>query len=140
MSVQTLRIVVPAVLILHGIGHWMGILTAVGVIQTATWHSRSWLLTGPLGDPASRGIALVLWVVAFVGFVAAGAGAFGWSVTSGSWRTLAVIASIVSLVALALFWNAFAMLIPNKIGAIAVNVATLIAVLGLHWPPAEVIA
>ena len=31
--------------------------------------------------------------------------------------TLAVIASIVSLVALALFWNAFVMLIPNKIGS-----------------------
>lgn len=140
MSPQTLRIVIPLVLILHGIGHVMGILTAVGVIKTATWHSQSWLLTQPLGDTTARTLALILWLVTVIGFVAAGAGAWGWSVTSGSWRTIAVISAILSLIALALFWNAFAVLIPNKIGAIAVNIATLVAILGLSWPATEVIA
>ena len=86
MSNQTLRIIIAAVLILHGIGHWMGILTAAGVIQTETWHSRSWLLTAPLGDTVARVIALVLWGIAFVGFLAAGTGVLGWSVTGGQWN------------------------------------------------------
>jgi hypothetical protein len=37
---------------------------------------------------------------------------------------------VISLVALGLFWNSFASLFANKIGAIAVNVATLWALLG----------
>ena len=75
MSDQVIRVIVPLALILHGIGHWMGILTAVGVIKTDTWNSRSWLLTNPLGDTTARVIALAIWALAFVGFLAAGAGA-----------------------------------------------------------------
>ncbi len=138
MSNQTLRIIISLVLIAHGIGHWMGIMTAVGAIKTDNWHSRSWLLTDSLGDSTARIVALVLWIVAFIGFLAAGTGTLGWSVTEDSWRTLAVIAAVISLVALVLFWNAFAVLFPNKIGAIAVNIATLVAILLADWPSDEI--
>jgi hypothetical protein len=50
------------------------------------------------------------------------------------WRTLAIWSSVISLVAIALFWNAFVALFPNKIGAIAVDVATLVALLWASWP------
>ncbi len=50
------------------------------------------------------------------------------------WRTLAVAAAVVSLVAIALFWNAFVSFIPNKLGAIVVDVATLVCLLVLNWP------
>jgi hypothetical protein len=140
MSLKAIQIVVPLVLILHGVGHVMGVLTASGVISTDAWHSRSWLLTDLLGDSTARAIALVLWVITVVGFIAAGAGAFGWSVTDGSWRSIAVVMAIISLVALALYWNAFASLFPNKIGAIAVNIAVLVGVLLAGWPSTDVIA
>ena len=55
-------------------------------------------------------------------------------VPHASWRTLAVVSAVVSLVAIALFWNAFVSLIPNKLGAFAVDVATLVCLLGLNWP------
>jgi hypothetical protein len=96
-------------------------------------------LTGPLGDPAARAIALVLWVVTVVGFIAAGAGAFGWSVTAGSWRTITVVMAVISLVALALYWNAFASLFPNKIGSIAVNITALVGILAMNWPSTDII-
>jgi hypothetical protein len=137
---QTLRIIVPLALILHGIGHWMGILTAVGVIKTDSWNSRSWLLTDPLGITTTRVLALVIWVMVFAGFLAAGAGAWGWSVTGGSWRTLAVVCSVLSLVGLFFFWNAFAALFPNKIGAIAINVIALVGILIAGWPSTDVIS
>jgi hypothetical protein len=139
MSDETIQILVPAVLIVHGIGHWMGIMTAAGLAQTDNWHSRSWLLTEPLGETNARIIALILWVVTFVGFLAAGVGAAGWSPLQDSWRTIAVIASILSLIALALFWNAFVALFPNKIGSIVVNVGTLVAVWVMDFPATDVI-
>lgn len=139
MSPKALQIAIPLVLILHGVGHIMGILTAAKVFSTETWHSRSWLLTGPLGDPTARMIALVLWAVTVIGFIAAGAGAFGWSVTAGSWRTITVVMAVVSLVALALYWNAFASLFPNKIGSIAVNITALVGILAMNWPSTDII-
>lgn len=140
MSPKFIQVAVPVVLILHGIGHIMGVLTATRVINTDTWNSRSWLLTGLLGDPLARIIALVLWAVTVVGFIAAGAGAFGWPVTAGGWRTIAVVMAVISLIALGLYWNAFAVLFPNKIGSIVVNIVVLYAVLLANWPAADVIA
>jgi hypothetical protein len=139
MSTKAIQIIVPLVIILHGVGHIMGILTATNVISTDTWNSRSWLLTNTLGDTPARMIALVLWIVTVVGFIAAGAGAFGWPPTAGSWRTITVVMAIVSLVTLAVYWNAFAVLIPNKVGSIAVNVAALVCILSMNWPATDII-
>jgi len=94
------------------------------------WHYRSWLLSGFLGDSVSRVLVMILFGVAFIGFIAAGLGLFGWLVPHSAWGTLAIVSAVVSLVALGLFWNSFASLFPNKIGAIAVNIATLLALLG----------
>jgi hypothetical protein len=117
----------------------MGILCAVGLTETETWHSRSWLLTPLLGDTPARAISVVIWAVATLGAIGAGLGAFGWPVTQEAWRTWAVVSSIVSLVGLGFFWHAFAA-IHNKLGAIAVDVAALVAILWANWPPPDVIA
>jgi len=140
MSDQTLRTIIPLALILHGIGHWMGIMTAAGVIKTDSWNSRSWLLSDPLGDTTTRLLALIIWALVFAGFLASGAGAWGWSVTEDSWRTLAVVCSVLSLVGLFFFWNAFAMIFPNKIGAIAINMIALVGILIADWPSTDVIS
>ncbi|MGD8398217.1 MAG: hypothetical protein PVG11_05120, partial [Anaerolineae bacterium] len=50
------------------------------------------------------------------------------------WRTLAVASSVISLVALLLYWDALIFLFPHKVGALAVNVATLVCLLVLSWP------
>jgi uncharacterized membrane protein YciS (DUF1049 family) len=138
MSPQTLRILVPVVLIVHGVGHTMGILPALGLASTKTWHSKSWLLTPVFGDKTARTISVILWLVAALGAIGAGLGAFGWLVTQGAWRTLALVSAIVSLVGLVLFWNAFSAFF-NKAGAIGVDVATLAGILLLNWPPPDLI-
>ena len=139
MSPQLLRTIISLALIVHGIGHIMGILPAIGVASTESWHYRSWLLTNAIGDSASKILGIVIWTVATIGFIAAGAGALGWSATAGYWRAITVICSIVSLVGLFLFWNAFVMLFPNKIGAIAVNVVALVGILFANWPSTDII-
>ena len=52
---------------------------------------------------------------------------------------LAVTGAVASLVGLALFWNAFPVLFPNKIGALAVDVAVLVGVLLVDWPTEEML-
>ncbi len=57
-----------------------------------------------------------------------------WLVPHDMWRPLALWSSVISLIAIFLFWNAFVTLFPNKIGAIAVDVATMMALIWASWP------
>jgi hypothetical protein len=134
MSGTTLRIIIALVFLVHGVGHFMGIMPAVGLSSVKGWSSRSWLLTPLLGETASRIISVVLFLAALVGFLAAALGLMGWLVPHDTWRTLAVASAMISLIALALFWNAFVSFFPNKLGAIVVDVATLVCLLVLNWP------
>jgi len=47
---------------------------------------------------------------------------------------LAVVSAVVSLVAVALFWNALVALFPNRVGALGVDIAVLVCLLLLNWP------
>jgi hypothetical protein len=130
MSTSTIRIITALVLIVHGIGHAMAFFPALNIFSTEKWHYRSWLLSGFLGDTVSRVFVMILFGAALIGFVAAGLGLLGWLVPHNAWQPLAIISAVISLVALGLFWNSFASLFPNKIGAILVDVVTLWALLG----------
>ena len=143
MSGTTLRALATLILLFHGVGHFMGVIPALGLIGTENrsrqgwlknWSSRSWLLTDLLGDSASRVLCLILYGVALIGFVATGLALAGWLVPHDGWRTLAAVSAAISLVAVALFWDALIMLFPHKVGAIGVNVVVLAGVLAANWP------
>lgn len=134
MAMSATRIVVALVLVGHGVGHALGVLPAVGIRLSGSHSAQSWLFTSLLGDTAARGIGALLWTIGLVLFVGAGLGCLGWLVPTAWWRSLAISAAAVSLVTLALFWHGFPFLFPNKIGAIAVDVAVLLSVLWLRWP------
>jgi hypothetical protein len=127
------------VLILHGVGHLLGVL-AVTSLGGDSWNARSWLLTDPLGDGATKAISVVLWVIGFAVFVVAGLALLEIGFPESWWKPLAVAGAVVSLVALTLFWNAFPALFPNKIGAIAINAVVLIGILITDWPTEEMLA
>lgn len=132
MSASTIRIITGLVLIVHGIGHVMAFFPAMNWASSDKWHYRSWLLSGILGDTASRILVVVLFGAAGLGFIAAGFGVFGWLVPHDSWQNLALVSAVISLVALFLFWNAFVAFFPNKIGSIVVNVLVLWGTLGTN--------
>jgi hypothetical protein len=134
MSGTTLRAVIAIVFFIHGVGHSMGVIPALRQVNLGSWSSRSWLLTDLLGDTASRVICIILYGTALVGFIAAALGLLGWVVPHDSWRTLALVSAVISLVAIALYWNAFVSLIPNKVGAVGVDIAVLVCLLVLNWP------
>ena len=67
----TVRALIAAVLFIHGIGHFMGVIPALGVLDVKGWNSESWLLTPLIGLTASRILSAILLLVALVGFIAA---------------------------------------------------------------------
>ena len=134
MSGVTLRALVAVVLFMHGIGHVMGLLPALGLSTVEGWNSRSWLLIPILGETVSRILSIILFLAALVGFVASSLALLGWLVPHDWWRTLAVVSSVISIVTIVLFWNAFVAFFPNKVGALGVDIAVLVCLLMLDWP------
>ena len=134
MSGTTLRFIIALVLFIHGIGHIMGVMPILGLSTMETWNARSWLLTDLLGNTITRIIGFILFVAALIGFVGAALGLMDWLVPHEWWRSLATVSSVISLVAIGLFWNAFVSFFPNKIGAIVVDAAVLVGLLIANWP------
>ncbi len=142
MSGTVLRAIIAFAFAFHGVGHAMGIIPALGIVNVEgssqdwlkSWSSHSWLLTNLLGDAASRALCAILYGAALIGFIGAALALLGWGVPHDWWRTLAIVSAIISLVALLLFWNALIFLFPHKVGALAINLATLVCLLVLSWP------
>jgi hypothetical protein len=138
MSDQTIKLIAAGVLLVHGLGHG-GALGALIWIRfrpgtpTGGWlAARSWLVPSLPGDTAAT-IASTFWIASMVGFVIAAMSFWGIVVPGGVWRPLAVASALVSIAGIAFFfgtWPTF-----YTLAALGVNVAVLVAVLWLHWPP-----
>ena len=133
MSPNTLRTLITIFLFVHAIGHIQGIIASLGVIKSDTWNVRSWLFDGLLGEKGSRTLAMVLFSVIVLGFLATAFSFLGIGLPHEIWRTLAIIFAIPSVLALVAYWGAFAMIF-NKVGAIGVNGWILIGLLIMNWP------
>jgi hypothetical protein len=128
---------VAAVVFAHGVGHSMGIVQATNLATiNPAWSGDSWILTGTLGTGATRVVGVVLWSLALIGFVAVAATVVGW-LPAVSFGPLAVVSAVASLAALALFPVAFPTL--SSIGALAFDIAVLLAVVVWHWEPGRVL-
>ncbi len=137
MSDSLLKLVLGGALLLHGLGHGGAFGALVWIwarpgTDTGGWTAaRSWLLPALPASTAST-VASAFWILALVGFVAA-ALAFTGVLPGEAWRPLAAASALVSLVGIMAFagtWPAF-----NTVAALGVNVAVLVALVGLHWPP-----
>jgi hypothetical protein len=133
-----LKVVIALVLAAHGVGHSMGLLQVFGLATVnPQWNGDSWLLTGPFGSTAAHIVAVSVWILAIVGFAALAAVVLGW--LPETWfGPLAIGSSVVSLAGLLLFPMAFPVF--STIGALAVNVALLVAVLWFDWMPSDMAA
>ena len=137
MSNQTIKIVIPVLLLLHGLGHGGAIGALIWIhyrpeTDTGGWRvARSWLFAS-LATQAAMVIAIIFWALSAVGFVAASMSFWEILVPGEVWRQLALGSSVVSTLGLVLFlgtWPAF-----NTLAALAVNIAVFITQLWLHWP------
>ncbi len=138
MSDQTLRLVIGGALLLHGLGHG-GALGALLWIRfrpgtnTGGWlAARSWLVPSLSAETATT-VAIAFWVVSLVGFVVVALSFWGILVPGDVWRPLGVGSAIVSIVGIAVFFGTWPLF--NTLAALGLNVAVLVAVVWLHWPP-----
>ena len=128
------KIVIALVLLAHGIGHSMGLFQLFRVATVnPQWRGDSWIL-GSGESAVVQPIAIVTWSLAIIGFAVLAAVVMGW-LPAGWWVPLAIASSAVSLLGVLLFPTAFPTF--STIGAAAVDLALLVAVLVYHWGPAE---
>jgi hypothetical protein len=138
MSDHIVTLVVAVVLSVHGLGHAgaLGALLWIGArpgTDTGGWAAaRSWLAPS-LPASTARTVASSFWILSLIGFVVTALTFWGVPVPSEAWRTLAVVCALVSITGIVAFlgtWPTF-----NTLAALGVNVAVLLAVVWLHWPP-----
>lgn len=120
-----IKYVVVLVLLFHGAGHVMGFLAAWTKLPMG-FVDRPWVFGGDvkIDTPVGRAFGLI-WLVALVGFLAAGIGAL---VGQEWWTAAAVWGSVISIVAIVPWWNTVT---PGaRIWPILVDVLVLAVLLG----------
>ena len=128
-----MKTIIAIFLILHGLVH--AILAMVPdpnapEARFATFFSRSWLLANlGLSEPVSRAIAMVLAVLATIGFVATGLALLDVLFPFDWWQTLAIVSAVVSLLLLIIFWNLYLVV------GVAIDGLLLAALLFTDWTP-----
>lgn len=144
MSPQIIKIIIAAVLLLHGIAHFRPTFALLGfaagnapgkALPLSTWLS-SFL---PLRVVAWTGCGL--WLVVTLGFIGSALSFWGVLIPGESWRSLATLSAFFSMIAIALFsftWpgaNSKRESALDVLIALAVNFAVLVALVWLLWPP-----
>jgi hypothetical protein len=96
------------------------------------WPDASWAFSRLLGDPTTRALASVLYVLATVVVVVGGVGMFA---RQEWWRAVVVGAAAFSTVVVLLFWDGRMQALTDQgLIAVLINVAILLALLVLRWP------
>ena len=128
-----LKTIVAIVLILHGLVHGILAMTPnpnAPEAGFATFFSRSWLLTGlGLSEATAKPIAIILAIIATIGFIATGLALLDFLVPFDWWRSLATASAVVSLLLLVVFWNTY------LIVGVLIDVVILVTLLFFNWTP-----
>ena len=121
--------------ILHGLTHSiMAMVPSPNAPDAgvATFFSGlgSWLLTRlGLSESTTQTTAILLAVIATLGFVAAGLALFGILVPFDWWRALAIASAVVSLSLVLIFWH------PYLIVGLLIDAAVLVTLVFTDWSP-----
>jgi len=124
------RTVAGVFLVLHGLVHaWYVVLAQELVPFEAAmgWTGRSWALTSWLGEPTTRMIATVWYGLAGITFVVGGIAVLA---QAAWWRPALAVASIISALAIAVFWDGNGeMLMQKGVIGLAISLVTLVVAL-----------
>lgn len=119
MTTKSIKLIAFIVLLVHGIGHFQGVVAGLGLKINKKAPSTSWLLRNH-SEKLNRTMCLSLFLLTALAGIAT-ALSFKDILFAGSiWQTLAVITAVFSTLCLVVFPNGFALFF-NKVGAIAVN-------------------
>jgi hypothetical protein len=113
-------------LLAHGLGHLTGMLAGWTSVNSG-FADKPWVLPGSYSIRSTVGAAWgVIWLAAMILFIGSGIGVL---MEERWWRTLAIVGSFTSIVAMAPWWNTIHL--GARMGVV-LDVA-IIAVLLLPW-------
>ena len=123
------RIILGLMITAHGVGHVYFLVAALGI---ASWGQKvqSWLLDSLAGGALIQPVAILVWFVVTGIFITSGLGVW---LGQGWWRNVAVAGAIVSLFGITVF--ATGLPFNPTINPVVFNIAVLVALLLLDWPP-----
>ena len=123
-------------LVLHGLVHVLYFGQSARRFELRpgmVWPDGAWAFSKLLGYKTTRNLASSACILAAIGLGAGGAGVL---ISRAWWRPVIVAAATFSSVAFMLFWNGkLRQLADQGAVAILINLAILVAVLVLQWPP-----
>ena len=129
---DVIRYGLALVVFAHGVGHVLFLVPALGIANWADQTGHSWLLSGVIGDGATRAIASLTWAAVIALFVAC---VGGFVAGTDWWRGITVSAAILSIVGVAVFWDGIAT--GSALFALAADVVIVAALLLANWPSTE---
>ena len=144
MSPETIKIIITAVLLLHGLAHGRAFFclaaTAGGGGSTAWIPLRSWLFP-KASKKTVAAIAAVFWLLATLGFIAAALGFWGFLFPGAYWRQLALISAVISTLGTLIFSGIWPGAPDQRLStldtaiSLVINVAVIFLLLVMQYPP-----
>lgn len=130
-----LQFIVGVFIVLHGLVHLLYFGQSARRFELRpgmVWPNGSWAFSRLLGDQATRTLASMSCVLVAIAF---GAGGIGILLSQAWWRPVVVASAAFSAVLSILFWDGKVQKLDDKGGVgLLINIAILVAVLGLRWP------
>lgn len=130
-----MRIVIGIFIILHGLVHLWYVTLRQGWVKFQNdmgWTGESWLLTDMVGSNLNRWLATFLYSLATITFLLAGVG----FLANQEWaRVWIVVASVISVVTILVFWDGKLNMFVEKGGlGILISTGILIAAVVFKFP------
>nr|WP_321405694.1 hypothetical protein [uncultured Carboxylicivirga sp.] len=136
MNSKNIKLIVFLALLIHGIGHFQGVVASLGVKINNAAPAKSWLFKG-FSESTNKTICFILFLTAGVLGILTALSFKDILVSNENWQSLAVITAFLSTTCLIIFPNGFALFF-NKMGAIAVNIFIYYSILFAQKWPAEI--
>lgn len=127
------NILIGILLIIHGLitGMFLFYVQTPDKEDYFGWSRKSWALNRFLGDKVAKISGLAIWSSIIAVFVLSGILILA---KQEAWRTLAIVASFISLFAYLLFWTELKPKPINFIAGPGVALGIIISLLIVNWP------
>jgi len=145
-SIKTMGILIAWGLLAHCLAHAFAFGALIAQSLRGLSDSRvvilSWLFPA-ISPKTAAAAAIPFWALSTIGFLAASMSFWDLIVPGGAWRLLAAASAIISILSIALFSGIWpgsrnqARSILNTSITLAMNVAILVSLLWMGWPPHE---
>ena len=148
MTAETSRVVIATALLLHGVAHLVALGALVAILVGAHPPTgpvpRLWALPR-LSTRTGALAGALLWAAATAGFLGGAGAIWGLWLNASAWRPLSSGASMTSLLGLVVFAGTWPgspsrkRSVLNTVIAVLVDGIILAAVVGLRWPPLDLL-